>query len=97
MGNGLIRASDRGYVEIVRELLKTDIRVNHINRLGWTALLEAIHYGDGSRPYVEIVRMLIDAGADVNLADRNGDTPLTYARSRGQGQIAEMLRQAGGK
>ncbi|HEU5489288.1 MAG TPA: ankyrin repeat domain-containing protein, partial [Gaiellaceae bacterium] len=44
-GTGLIRAADRGYVRIVRRLLETDIEVDHVNRLGWTALLEAIILG----------------------------------------------------
>ncbi|MFN8454674.1 MAG: hypothetical protein U0401_08410 [Anaerolineae bacterium] len=36
------------YVETVRELLtRTKINVNHVNNLGWTALLEAIILSDG--------------------------------------------------
>ncbi|MDR0315769.1 MAG: ankyrin repeat domain-containing protein, partial [Treponema sp.] len=62
-GTGLIRASDRGHVEIVKELLKTDIRVNHVNRMGWTALFEAILLGGGDERHTEIVRLLVDAGA----------------------------------
>jgi hypothetical protein len=34
----LIRAADRGHVAIVQELLQTDINIDHVNRLGWTAL-----------------------------------------------------------
>jgi ankyrin repeat protein len=45
-GTGLIRAADRGYTEIVARLLETDIDVDHVNRLGWTALLEAIREVD---------------------------------------------------
>ncbi len=32
-GTGLIRAADRGHVEIIAELLKTDIDIDHVNRL----------------------------------------------------------------
>ncbi len=39
--------------------------VNHVNRLGWTALIEAIILGDGSQKYADIVTLLIDGGADV--------------------------------
>jgi ankyrin repeat protein len=74
-GTGLIRAADWGHAEIVEELLKTDIAIDHVNRLGWTALLEAIILGDGGPRHTEVVRLLVQAGANVNLADRNGVTP----------------------
>ena len=47
-GVGITPASEKGHVEIVRELLeKTDINVNHTNFVGWTPLLEAIVLNDG--------------------------------------------------
>ena len=82
-GTGLIRAADRGHVEIIRELLKTDIKIDHVNRLGWTALLEAIILGDGGPRHTEVVRLLVEAGANVNLADGQGVTPLAHAQRRG--------------
>lgn len=96
-GTGLIRAADRGHVEIIEELLKTEIAIDHINRLGWTALLEAILLGDGGPRHTEVVRLLVEAGADVNLADGNGVTPLAHARSRGFAQMAAFLESAGAR
>lgn len=96
-GTGLIRAADRGHVEIIVELLKTDIAIDHINRLGWTALLEAIILGDGGPRHTEVVRLLVEAGADVNLADSNGVTPLQNARSRGHVEMASILENAGAR
>ena len=96
-GTGLIRAADRGYVEIIRELLKTDIRVNHINKLGWTALLEAIILGDGGERHTEVVRMLVDAGADVNLPDKDGVAPLDHAKSKSFMAIIKTLENSGAK
>ena len=96
-GTGLIRAADRGHVEIVRELLKTPIRIDHVNRLGWTALLEAVILGNGGPRHTETVRLLVAAGANVNLADRQGVTPLAHARSRGFDSMAAILEQAGGR
>ena len=96
-GTGLIRAADRGHVEIIQELLKTDIQLDHINNLGWTALLEAIILGDGGPRHTEVVRLLIEAGADVNLADSNGVTPLAHARQRGFAQMIEILQNAGAR
>jgi ankyrin repeat protein len=94
-GTGLIRAADRGHVEIVRELLKTPIKLDHVNRLGWTALLEAIILGNGGPGHTETVRLLVAAGADVNLPDRSGRTPLDHARERGYGRIQALLESAG--
>lgn len=57
-GTALIPAAERGHVEIVRELLtRTDVDVNHVNRLGWTALLEAIILSDGGPRDTEVVRL----------------------------------------
>jgi len=94
-GTGLIRAADRGHVEIIRELLKTDIRVNHINKIGWTALHEAIILGDGGKRHTEVVRMLVDAGADVNLPDKEGTSPLSHAKNRGFTAIGKILEDSG--
>ena len=95
-GTALIPAAERGHVEIVRELLtRTDVDVNHVNNLGWTALLEAIVLGNGSPRQLEVVRLLIEAGAEVNLADANGATPLALARQRNYEGIIEVLLKAG--
>ncbi len=94
-GTGLIRAADRGYVDVVRELLKTDIDVDHINNLGWTALLEAIILGNCDQRHTEVVRLLVEAGADVNLADGNGVTPLQHARQQNCTEIAQILENSG--
>lgn len=96
-GTGLIRAADRGYIEIVKELLKTDIDVDHVNNLGWTALLEAIILGGGDAEHIEVVRILLDAGVDVNIADADGTTPLQHARSRGYNEMVEILEDAGAR
>lgn len=96
-GTGLIRAADRGHIEIIEELLETDIGIDHVNRLGWTALLEAIILGDGGPRHTEVVRLLVQAGADVMLADNNGDTPLAHARQRGFKEIVGVLESSGAR
>ncbi len=96
-GTGLIRAADRGYVEIVGRLLETEIEIDHVNRLGWTALLEAIILGGGDEAHTEVVRVLVEGGVDVGLADGDGVTPLAHARNHGYEDIAAILRRAGAR
>lgn len=96
-GTGLIRAAERGHARIVRRLLRAGISVDHVNRLGWTALLEAIVLGDGGRRHTGTVRALVAGGADLNLADRDGVTPLAHAEARNFTAIARILRAAGAR
>lgn len=91
-GTALIPAADRGHVEMVDALLaRTDVDVDHVNDLGWTALLEAVILGDGGQAHTEIVRKLLDAGADRDVADREGVTPLEHASRSGYVEIAALL------
>src|SRR4029453_10228395 len=95
-GTALIPASERGHVEVVRYLLnETDVDVDHVNRLGWAALLEAILLGAGAAAHQEVGDLLNENGADVDLADKDGVRPLTHARNRGQTEIARALEEAG--
>ncbi|MBM7715263.1 ankyrin repeat domain-containing protein [Siminovitchia sp. FSL H7-0308] len=95
-GTALIPAAEHGYTDVIKELLeKTDIDVNHVNNLGWTALLEAIILNDGDVKQQETIRMLIQHGADVRIADKDGVTPLQHARKKGFKEIEEILIEAG--
>ena len=91
-GTGLIRAADRGYLRIVRRLLETDMDVDHVNRLGWTALLEAVILGGGDAEHTEVVRALVEeGGADAGIPDGNGTTALGHARDRGYEEMVAIL------
>lgn len=94
-GLSVIPASERGHVDYVRRVVQTPIKVNHVNDLGWTALLEAVILGDGSRPYQDIVRILLGAGADPSITDNEGRTALQHATASGQDEVARILRRAG--
>ncbi|MFC9776194.1 ankyrin repeat domain-containing protein [Paenibacillus chitinolyticus] len=97
-GTALIPASERGHVDIVRELLtRTRVDVNHVNRLGWTALLEAVILGNGGEAHQTIIRLMLEHGADVNLPDGDGVTAYRHAVSRNFTAIAAMLEAAGGR
>jgi uncharacterized protein len=94
-GTGLIRAADRGHADICGRLVQAGVQVDHVNRLGWTALHEAIILGDGSDRYVDTVRVLVAAGADLRLpSQRDGVRPLAHAQDRGHDRIAALLRAA---
>lgn len=93
-GSALIPACERGHVETVRLLANTEgYPVNHINNLGWTALLEAIILSDGGKNHQKVVRILKDAGADLNIADKDGMTPLQHAQKRGFREIIKILSE----
>ena len=93
-GTALIPACERGHVEVVTELLThTDVDVNHVNNLGWTALLEAIILSDGGPRHQQIVRLLLAHGADITIADKDGVTPLQHANLRGFHVIEQILVQ----
>lgn len=97
-GTALIPAAERGHVEVVRELLtRSKVDVNHVNNLGWTALLEAIVLSDGGPRHQQVVALLLAHGADVNIPDKDGVTPLQHARRRGYADIERMLVQAGAR
>ncbi len=92
-GVSVIPASERGHVDYVRRVVKTGMNVNHVNNLGWTALLEAVILGDGSARYQQIVQILLAAGADPAIADKDGVTALQHARNSGQTKIAQLLER----
>jgi ankyrin repeat protein len=90
-GTALIAAAHLGHDGIVRELIRAGAPLDHVNNLGWTALIEAVILGDGGKRHMETVRALVDAGADLQIGDRQGVTPLQHARSRGYAAIVEIL------
>ncbi len=96
-GTALIASAHLGHVEVVRTLVKAGAPLDHINNLGWTALIEAIILGDGGARHTEVVRILVSAGAGVNIADRSGVTPLAHARSRNYALIVSILDRAGAR
>ncbi len=87
-----IPASERGHVDYLERVVQTDVDLDHVNDLGWTALLEAIILGDGGEAHQAVVRILLEAGVDRTIADKDGLTPMQHAESRGYDEIAALLR-----
>ena len=81
-GTALIAAAHLGHVEVVRVLIKAGAPLDHVNNLGWTALIESIVLGDGGPRHTATLAALVDAGANVNIPDRQGMTPLHLAQGQ---------------
>ena len=96
-GTALIAAAHLGHDGVVRELIRAGAPLDHINNLGWTALIESIVLGNGGPRHVATLKALVEAGANVNIADRSGTTPLSLARTRGYSEMVEILSRAGAK
>lgn len=99
-GTALQAASRGGCQELVRLLLDKGADVNAQGGTTGTAL-----YTASERGYKEVVQLLLDRGADVNAKSRQylfgygvyQENALNIAVDLGHTEIAQMLRQAGGK
>ena len=96
-GTALIAAAHLGHAEVVRVLIAAGAPLDHVNNLGWTALIESIVLGNGGRNHTDTLDALVKAGANVNLADRAGVTPLGLAKGRGYAEMVRILEAAGAK
>ncbi len=90
-GTALIAAAHLGHDEVVRRLIAAGAPLDHVNNLGWTALIEAVVLGDGGPRHQAVVKALVEAGADRGIADRDGQTPLQLAEGRGYAEIARLI------
>jgi ankyrin repeat protein len=96
-GTALIAAAHLGHAEVVGVLIAARAPLDHVNNLGWTALIESVVLGDGGARHTDTLRRLVEAGANVNLADRDGRTPRTLARARGYDGMVQILEQSGAR
>jgi ankyrin repeat protein len=90
-GTALIAAAHLGHDGVVEALILAGAPLDHVNNLGWTALIEAVVLGDGGARHVATAKALVDAGARKDLADRAGVTPLQHARLRRYRALVEIL------
>ncbi len=93
-GTALIASAHLGHVDVVRALVEAKAPLDHVNNLGWTALIEAVILGDGGTRHTEVVRILVDAGASISIADRNGRSPLDHAKARNYTEMIVILEAA---
>jgi ankyrin repeat protein len=97
-GTGLIPAAEKGHPEMVKYLLSLKgFPKDHINYLGWTAVLEVVVLTDGSEKYQQILHYLIEGGCDINIPDKDGLRPLQLARKYNKVALVKILEAAGAK
>jgi hypothetical protein len=96
-GTALIASAHLGHVDVVRMLIEARAPLDHVNNLGWTALIEAVVLGNGDKNHIDVVEALVKAGADVDIKDRQGNTALAHARQRGYADMVKFLEPASGR
>lgn len=96
-GSALIAAAHLGHDGVVRQLIAAGAPLDLVNNLHWTAVIESIVLGNGGLRHRATLAALIHAGANLKLTDREGRTPLQLARTRGYGEMVEMLERAGAR
>ncbi len=90
-GTALIAAAHLGHFDVVRRLIAGGAPLDHVNNLGWTALMEAVVLGDGGPNHLATVTLLVEAGADTTIGDRQGVRPIVHARLRGYDDMVAIL------
>lgn len=92
-GTALLPSSEKGYLRTVQLCLTAGVPVNHVNRLGWSALLEATILGNGGFLYQDVIRELIQHQADVNQVDDTGRDTLDYVKEADNEQLLAIVER----
>lgn len=85
-------AAFNGHAAIVEYLLKRGAEINATTENGFTALLIAARNG-----HLSVVDVLLKQKADPNIASESGETALDWAERTDNSEIAQRLRDAGGR
>jgi ankyrin repeat protein len=96
-GTALISAAHLGHVEIVKALIAAKANLDHVNSMGWTALLMCVVLGNNSKEHIATVEALVKAGADVDIKDRGGNSALAHARARRYDEMIKIMEPATGR
>lgn len=92
VGTGLLRAAERGYWEVAGELIRAGVPLDHVNRVGYHAIHEAVIFGRDDESYHQTVRVLVAGGVDfASHSGSEGMTPLQMATWKGYPQQAALL------
>lgn len=90
-GTALLPSSEKGYLKAVQVAIDYGVPVNHQNRLGWSALLEAVILGDGGFLYQDIARELVLHDGNIHDVDFENTSTLQYAIDMKQTDFQQIL------
>lgn len=91
-GNALIPAAEKGHYETAKLLLeKTDIDIDFINYLGWTALLEVVILSKDRDMQLKMTKLLLDFEASISIPDKDGKDALVHAKEKQNIKLVELL------
>jgi ankyrin repeat protein len=94
-GTGLIRAAERGHHLVVGRLLRAGIDKDHVNRIGYQAIHEAVWLGADEADELSTVQVLVAGGVQLDRpSGQEGLTPLQMARQRGYHRLGRVLEAA---
>lgn len=92
-GTALLPSSEKGYLRTVQLCLAAGVPVNHVNRLSWSALLEAVILGDGGFLYQDVIRELIQHHADIAQIDDTGKNAHDYAKETANEKLISIVEK----
>jgi hypothetical protein len=87
LNKDLIKSTEDGILEIVKDLLDKGADVNTTNKFNHSPLMLACRDG-----YIQIVETLLEAGADMDMSDGIGYTALQIAEINNRPEIVELLK-----
>ena len=73
---------------MVKILIAAKAPLNHVNNLGWTALMESVVLGNGGKNHTDTLEALVKAGANLNIALPAGTDDDSYLAALDQGLAA---------
>ncbi|GAA1612764.1 ankyrin repeat domain-containing protein [Leucobacter chromiireducens] len=92
-GTGLIRAAERGHWAVAGELIRSDVPLDHVNRVGYQAIHEAVWFGRDDPSYHATIRVLAAGGVELDRPSvSEGLTPLQMAEWKGYPGSAAVLQ-----
>jgi ankyrin repeat protein len=78
-------------------LLEAGADANAADNYGTTVLMHAVHAANQEAALIKNVRALIRAGAQVNARNKLGQTALSIAVEAQNGDLVNLLKQAGAR
>ncbi len=69
----------------------TDIDVDFVNYLGWTALLEVVILSKNKDMEINMAKLLLDYGAKVTIKDKDGVDALMHAKKSKNKALIKLI------